>query len=335
MITTIRTALFTTLLVTLCGFTEYGNQFLTAMTGTTVHLESEVHHLKNAADVYVKAIAPPPKTHGYSIYDGILTFTAMFAVIVILRELLNRVMYRFYRHREDSKTHTKWITWNLVSFLFTSIVGTYGFMMTKNVLLMFWKELWEILSTCGIAGFFSRCSVRIVDDYIPLQNMTPLTNQMIHNMDYSSHSSDVMFISILLVAYFTYDLIFNRPSREYIFHHLLSMLCVGIYAWTDSYAFYVAVAMVTELSTIFLAASVLFDKKSIMRAVTMVEFAATFFVCRIVLITTVVLIVWFNETGVRFWTPFIAFGILGVLNYYWFHLIVRKVIRVCKSVMAN
>ena len=67
-----------TVATTFFGFTEYGNQALTAMTGRTIDLEGEAERLKDVADTYVRAIAPPPKTHGYSVYDSILTFVVMY-----------------------------------------------------------------------------------------------------------------------------------------------------------------------------------------------------------------------------------------------------------------
>lgn len=320
---------------TFFGFTDYGNQMLTTMTGRTVDIEGEAERLKGVANTYVRSIAPPPKTHGYSTYDAFLTFLVMYIVIAVSREVLNRIMAQVYRHREDRTKHTKWVTWNMVSMIFTTIVGSYGLLMTYNVHRVFWHEIQDIATTCGITGFFSGCPVRYVDQIISVQTPTPLTHQLIHGLDYDTHSSQIMFVSLLMIAYFVYDLTFNTPNREFIFHHLLALGCVSIYAWNETYAFYVATAMVTEISTVFLSAFAMIENKNWWKAAVMIEFAVTFFICRIVLITTVILMIWFNETGIRFWTALTSFVIFGVLNYYWFYLIVRKVIRVCKSAMKR
>lgn len=331
----LRTMVITAIATMFFGFTDYGKQTLNSFSGTHEKIENEVEILTGVANDYVRAIAPPPKTHGYSPYESIGLFVLMYAMIFGIRILLNQIIRRVYQNRKDCEEHTRWVTWNMISILFTSIVGTYGLLMTRNVLLVFWREFWTVISSCGISGFFFDCPTGLVSQYIVDQSMTPLTYQLIHSMDYVSHSSQVMFISVLMIAYFMYDLTVNRPSAEYVFHHLLALGCVSIYIWNETYAFYVATAMVTELSTIFLAASSMLDRKGWTKAIVMAEFAITFFFCRIVLITTILLMVWFNETGQRFWIATTAFTIFGALNYYWFYLIVRKVIRVFKSVISQ
>merc|ERR1711916_113968 len=144
-----------------------------------------------------------------------------------------------------------------------------------------------------------------------------------------AHSSGVMTVSLLMVAYFVYDLTFNKVGIEYIFHHSIVLVCIVIYYWCDTFVFYVAAGLMTEFSTVLLAISALLRKGSRTKAFVMIDFAITFFFCRIVLISTLLLMIWFNETGARYLIATTSFGVFGALNAYWFRLIVPKVAKVC------
>lgn len=331
MLVSLKLALATTVAL-FFGCTDYGNQLVNTMTNTNI--EKEVELLNGMASHYAKMIAPPSKTHGYTIYSGFLIFALTYMAIVISREVLNRIVCKLYQNREDCEKRTKWVTWNIVSLFFTSMVSIYGMFMVRNVLYVFWQELWESLKVCEFSGFFLNCPVRIINTYNS-HNMTPLTNQMINSMDYVNHSSQIMFMTLILFAYFIYDITFNKPSVEYIFHHLLAILCGSVYAYTQTYAFYVLVAMVTELSTVLLSISSMMEGYSISKTLIMIEFAITFFFCRIVLVNIVFLISWFNESGIKFLMITTSFGILSVLNFFWFCVIVRKVIGICKKMLSQ
>jgi TLC domain-containing protein len=332
----IKTMMLTVIATSLLGFTEYGNQAMTQMMQMTGNYNDYVDYedVVEKTQEYVKLIAPPGKTHGYGLYDASITFLIMFACIAALREVMNRIFARIFRNRNNCKKYTKEFTWNLLSIMFCIIISTYGILMTKNVIWVFLTELNTLFSACGFSGFFTNCDVRVIDQlagsYVQSSN-TPYTQQLIKAMDYETHSSGVMFMCILMVAYFIYDLIVNNPVPEYIFHHILVMSCIASYAWIEEYAFYINVAMVTEFSTIFLGASSLVKRKSWMKKLLLIEFATSFFLTRLVLIAIVLGMVWLNESGMGLILPGVSFGILTVMNSYWFYLIARKVIRKCKS----
>merc|ERR1712065_25903 len=106
------------------------------------------------------------------------------------------------------------------------------------------------MGTCGLSGLYFVCPIRLVDDYIGLRDMTPVTHRLIQGLDYEAHSSGVMTVSLLMVAYFVYDLTFNKVGIEYIFHHSIVLVCIAIYYWCDTFVFYVAAGLMTEFSTV-------------------------------------------------------------------------------------
>jgi hypothetical protein len=303
MLSSIKTTILFVMATTLFGLTEYGSQTISHLRGTaTSTVDQGIDDLANKAHQYVKAIAPPETGHGYTLTASALTFAAFFVIVALYHEGLIRLMSR--RWPTEDRKHIRWLSWNFVSMTFC----------------------WNAYDTCRFFGtFFTSCSS---DSFL-------YTTQMIHGLDYVSCSSHVMMASLLMTAYFVYDLVFNKPNREYIYHHVLCLSCIGIYAWTQSYAFYVAAACVTELSTIFLAASVLFAKRSKGRALVMIDFCVTFFVCRIILIGIILMMIWFTESGTRLVTTMSSFAALYILNIYWFVLITQKVVRVCKSVWGK
>jgi len=321
MLSSIKTTFLLVVATTLFGFTEYGSQTISQMRGTaTSTADQGIDDLASKAHQYVKAIAPPESGHGYSPLSTVLTFAAFFVIVALYREVLNRLIIRRWP-MEDPK-NVRWLSWNFVSMTFCIIVSAFGLLQVKNVIKMFMTEFWDAYNDCGTFGmFFTSCST-----YSFLA-----TSQLIRGLDYINHSSNVMMITLLMAAYFVYDLSMNKPNRDYIYHHILCLACIGIYAWTQSYAFYVAAGCVTELSTIFLAASSLFSKKSNWRAISMIDFCFTFFVSRVLFLQIIIAMIWLTESGSRFVTAMSSFIPLNILNLYWFVMITRKVIRVCRS----
>lgn len=368
MFDTFRTIVITSVIAAFFGFTDYGNHMIDMVRGNRGNLEN-LHVLENIhipeninvlENVHVKEkielvkdftkdftneyvteyvnecvnLITPPKTHGYTNADSMIVFIVAFFALTVFCKILNMFAKRRYR-AVYAEHYIKMCVWNFVSIIVTTIVASYGVMMTHNIFSVFSHEIWTVFNTCGISGFFFNCPIRLIDHYVPLRDMTPVTQQMINGMDYVEYSSQTIFMTLLLTAYFTYDIIFNRPSIEYIFHHIFSIICIGIYAYTETMTFYVVAGMITELSTGILSSMVFLRKQSRVKVFTMIEFALTFFVCRILLISAVILMAWFNEKDFNLAVIVTTYGIFGVLNLYWFNLIVRKVIRLRRELLEQ
>lgn len=358
MITGYRTLILTTVFAAFFGMSDYGSQMVSMVTGNNHRNQSqsminnisnitndnetnnddgyfkyvlnEFNMFKNDEDDSAKFVVPP-RTHGLEFVDGVIIFIVAFSAIAVLCKLLNMITLNFFKNNSEPKKHANWFSWHIVSILITSIMAVYGVSMTNNVFSMFWYEVWTVFNTCGISGFFFYCPVKFMDHYVPLHDMTPVTQQMILGMDYLEYSSQIIVVSILMVAYCVYDIVFNHPAFEYIFHHILTITCIGIYAYTETYAFYVVAGMATELSTGILSSTALMTKKNRFKVIMMIEFAFTFFICRILLIPTVIMMAWLNEKNDRFTVIATAYGFLGALNFCWFYLIIKKVIRTIKE----
>lgn len=233
------------------------------------------------------------KTHGYSVSDICTTILDLIVVMAIFRFTVFYLVNRYLNKEKFS-----WdLSYNTLSMIICSISSIFSLYTVAKMPLIFAVDLLRFDFT--------------------------KTRMSLERFDYDS--SDVAYVCLIMIAYFTYDVIFNEVSVEYKFHHVLAVFGTLIYITSHTYTFYVCAAMVTELSTIFLSSSIFFGKESTIKKYLTVIFAGTFFLTRIVFISIVFGIAWFVEFGARFYVITTCFGLISSLNIYWFMLIVKKV----------
>ena len=159
------------------------------------------------------------------------------------------------------------------------------------------------------AGYFSSTY-----DHVSVINVEP-------------NSKIVFTFCLLMAAYFITDIFYNNVKTDMLVHHMVAIEWVIFQGVVKTYSFYLACAMIVELSTVFLSALYIINKDSILHKITMIVFAFVFFVVRIVLIPvlfTLPLCIEPFDKVVIIVAGFVPF--YGV-NIYWFILVIRKIYR--------
>jgi len=246
------------------------------------------------------------KTHGYTLVEFVLSFWLIALFYVWVPHVLFNKLYMI-----TGITYHQTAAWNTVSMLVLSYVTMFCYYMIKNVFAVFYSELSDTPKLDTIA----EC------------NAFPKTRYMIESMDFEQYSSKVMHICLLISAYFAYDIIMNRPRKEYMVHHLISMACIAVYWFTHSYVFYICCGIFTEVSTVFLSMSGLAQSDSSIKKIMLGEFALVFFVCRILFIPLILMLNYCIESGFRFGIITVAYLAVYALNVMWCSQIARKVMR--------
>lgn len=246
------------------------------------------------------------KTHGYTLVEFVLSCVITALVCVLAPHIMFNKLYMIM-----GVAHHQTMAWNTVSMFILSYVTMFCYYMIKNVFVVFYSELNDTQKLAAV----SEC------------NAFPKTRYMIESMDFEEYSTKVMTICLLISAYFVYDIIVNKPRKEYMVHHLISMACIAIYWFTHSYVFYICCGIFTEVSTVFLSMSGLARSDSSIKKIMLGEFALVFFICRILFIPLILMLGYHIESGFRFGIITIAYLAVYALNVMWCSQIARKVMR--------
>lgn len=247
------------------------------------------------------------KTHGYYLTDFAVTFLKMFSNMIIIRLVFNVICHKI------GLTNPSKISWNMISIYCLSYISVFSLTMIKNVILAFFYEMRQAFEKYDLHF--------VLTQRIPL----PYTDHLINNMDYEEHSSKTTYACMLIITYFLYDIFVNRPRKEYMVHHFISIVSIMVYLFTQSYVFYICCGLFTEFSTIFLSISGLFETNGYFKKFLLGEFALTFFICRILFIPIVMIINFYIETGTKQLVVLVLFSAIYAMNTYWFLQIVQKV----------
>lgn len=148
----------------------------------------------------------------------------------------------------------------------------------------------------------------------------------IKSYDMSSYSF-VLPCSVIM-SYMLYDLMFNKLSNLYKFHHLISVIPLTILIiFSNSYgAYFTDVLLMTEISTVFLNGG--FILTNLKRTISRVLFICTFMIFRPVLIIYVFLkMLECNDGGYFFMFMFTCLSLLATLNGYWTLSIIKNITR--------
>lgn len=269
------------------------------------------------------------KTHGWNFTTTAMIIASMIVCFIAFRYIVRAAMIKY-------GAKTPGITsWNLISALMSLVVSGFGFLMSKNVILTFVGEIYNRTGMCEMISFvfgsffgiLPQCHdplLTTANEFMQSSNF-PYTAQMVNDMDYEIHSSQVALACMLLTSYFACDMLTNKVTSVMIFHHSMGLFWVMYYYVTQTYTFYVAALFTTEFSTIFLAMSQFFPKNSSLKTITLLEFAIAFFLTRIVFVPILMDIAYCVEPRDRLWAPIGSMVGLMLLNSYWFVLIARKV----------
>lgn len=160
-----------------------------------------------------------------------------------------------------------------------------------------------------------------------------LPNIIMFDNDYDIYSS-VDTVSVF-VAYVMYDLIFNRPPKTYIFHHVLCLMPIVIFTiYEYSYGMMVGeILLIAEISTIFLSMKsfIKYITESNMKIVNIL-FVATFVTFRTLMMPYILLSLYFKVNteptidNILGMYTFISVFILTILNMIWSYVICKKIL---------
>lgn len=167
--------------------------------------------------------------------------------------------------------------------------------------------------------------------FTSLNKFFPILLNMSENMfdnDYDVYDS-IDNISVF-VGYIVHDLIFNKPSRTYIFHHVLCLLPIIIFSiYEYSKGMMVGeILLIAEISTIFLS------MKTFMKYITGSEakivnimFAVTFVIFRTLMIPYILGCIYFKMgSDILAMYTFISVFVLAILNIIWSYVICKKIL---------
>jgi hypothetical protein len=147
-------------------------------------------------------------------------------------------------------------------------------------------------------------------------------------------------LSQLSVAYFVFDVIScirNKNEKIYIFHGIFGGIACSFPYYFGYFAKHWLFLMSYEFSTIFLAASRMLDpKNTAMVQLNKIFFALSFFVFRIIFGTYITIDIMYQiytreiiiESVFVNNMSFFLILFFGILNYYWFFKIIKKITRI-------
>lgn len=151
------------------------------------------------------------------------------------------------------------------------------------------------------------------------------------------HSPDTLFFCGLLVGYFLHDTIFQKPSKEYIFHHILGTIASLAVVFTQYHvsAYYYEILLILEITNIFLNMYYLSINTKIIKLVSMILFASSFTVIRVMYIPVILFRLIKCHDGSFYGLNSYIYNliivntlILYALNIFWYCKIINKLMEI-------
>ena len=141
--------------------------------------------------------------------------------------------------------------------------------------------------------------------------------------------AEMVNIRIILLTYFMYDIITRNKKikMDIFYHHILSGLMVIITQYIDRYDGMFIMTTLCEVSSIFLSFNHINRYKIILSNYL---FVITFFIFRICLISKLIIIMFIdNFNMLNRYGLYLCFLYcqLQVLNFYWFYLMIKMMIK--------
>jgi hypothetical protein len=253
-------------------------------------------------------------------HNSQLFFTSMLFTIVFINILLKVLSFivnsyefvvimicepeKLINNKLCEKDTMKSKYWCIISMLIVGYLGINS--LVKNCLYGLYG-LYGLNSLNSFTIYQSIASCSQIENYDLSQSMYPLG---------------------ILTGYFVHDIIFNSPSPQFIFHHLLSICSsfVIIYSEYSIGAYYHEILLITEISTIFLNMYHLCVNTEKRKIVCMILFTLSFTIVRPFYIFMVLLKIF---ECFRYETLYVTMCVLVfslyVLNMYWYYAIIRKI----------